>query len=250
MQSLEVERLFSGPIGAEYAMLQLICPAAAAMSALVAEVVAGGSSNRPVSVFEIGCGTGVTSLCLLDACKTATITAVDNEAVMLAQARNNLAAWLEQGRMSLVEADALSALQALPSASVDWVASGYAVHNFFASYRHKVLAEIFRVLKPGGAFVNGDRYALDDSSEHTRQTQDEVRHWFKSFAAIGRYDLLEQWIVHLFSDESEDHIMRLGPSLAALEAAGFGSVEVRYRDGVNTLVVATKTVPVADETCP
>jgi len=243
MQSIEVERLFSGLIGAEYDLLAVACPAAAHLSRRVGEAVAACNPGRPLRVFEIGCGTGITSLSLLLAREDITVTAVDNEPAMLDQARVHLASWLARKRLRLLEADALSGLKALPEASVDVVASGYAVHNFRQDYRAQVLEEIYRVLKPGGAFINGDRYALDDAAAHTRLTQDEVRHWFKSFAAIGRYDLLEQWIVHLFSDESEDHIMRLAPALASLESLGFEPVEILFRDGVNTLLLAVKPMP-------
>lgn len=240
MQSTEAERLFSGPIGAEYEMLKVICPAAAEVSQRVGKTVAEWNPGKRLEVFEIGCGTGITSLSLLLARPDIFITAVDNEPTMLDQARVNLSSWLEQGRLRLVESDALSALQNLPDASVDLVASGYAVHNFLQGYRQRVMEEVLRVLKPGGAFVNGDRYALDDSIAHTRLTQEEARHWFTSFAAIGRYDLLEQWIVHLFSDESPDHIMRLAPALACLQNLGFAPVEVLFREGVNTVLIAVK----------
>lgn len=243
MQTSEVERLFSGSIGAEYEMLKLICPAAAEMSERVGRCVSAwqpAHPGHPLRAFEIGCGTGMTTLALLHGRDDLIITAVDNEPAMLDQARKNLAPWMEQGRLQLVEADALSALKAQSESHFDLVASGYAVHNFLDSYRARVMAEVFRVLKPGGLFVNGDRYALDDTLAHTRLIQDEARHYFRTFNGIGRIDLLEQWIVHLFSDESPDHVMRLEPSLASLRETGFAPVEVRYRDGINTLLVAVK----------
>jgi tRNA (cmo5U34)-methyltransferase len=237
------ERLFAGPIGAEYQMLAHICPAATLMSAKLGEFVAGwrpDSPSSPLQVLEIGCGTGITTTFLLNSRDDIFVTAVDNEPTMLDQARANLRDWEAKGSLRLKELDALGALRELPGGSVDLVASGYAIHNFLQDYRNSVLAEIFRVLKPGGRFVNGDRYALDDTLAHTRATQDEVRHYFKTFKELGRPDLLEQWIVHLFGDESEDHVMRLGPALKSLDSLGFRSVEVKYREGVNTLLVAEK----------
>lgn len=120
------------------------------------------------------------------------------------------------------------------------MASAYAVHNFLETYRDQVLNEIFRVLRPSGIFVNGDRYALDDTAAHTRLMQDDVRRYFKVFSSINRFDLLEQWVLHLFSDESADHIMRLGPSLTKMRGIGFDPVEVHFRDGVSTLLTAVK----------
>lgn len=242
MQQTKAERLFSGSIGQEYDMLKVICPSAAKVSHKVGQALAEWAPGRSLDVFEIGCGTGITSLSLLTAREGMTLTAVDNEPDMLNQARHNLAEWVASGRLRLLEADALSALRNLAERSVDVVASGYAIHNFLQGYRAEVLKEIHRVLKPGGAFINGDRYALDDSLAHTRATQEEIKRWFKTFTDLGRQDLLEQWVVHLFSDESPDHIMRLGPSLEALKIAGFPSVEVIFREGVDTVLIAAKCI--------
>jgi ubiquinone/menaquinone biosynthesis C-methylase UbiE len=239
------ERLFSGLIGTEYQMLDLICPAVADISRRVGDFAASlpldaAGRGVPLSVFEIGCGTGRTTLELLKSRADCVITSADNEPAMLSQARKNLGTFIGEGRVRLIEADALSALQELAAGSQDLVASAYTVHNFLEGYRERVLAEIFRVLRPGGIFINGDRYALDDTIAHTQLIQEEVRGYFKVFPAIGRVDLLEQWVVHLFSDESPDHIMRLRPSVDKMREIGFDPVEVRFRDGVNTLLTAAK----------
>lgn len=237
------ERLFEGPIAEEYGMLKRICPAAADVSRRVGEWVAAWNPPDSVGtprILEIGSGTGVTTLHLLHARPDAQITGIDNGPAMLAQARRNLAEFLDGSRLSLAESDALGYLRGLPDASLDLVASAYTLHNFLDGYRGAVLEEIHRVLKPGGAFVNGDRYALDDSLEHLRLTQAEVRGYFRVFIEMGRPDLLEEWVVHLFSDESPDRVMRLGAALERLSQAGFGSVVQHFRDGVNTLVSAAK----------
>jgi hypothetical protein len=69
-----------------------------------------------------------------------------------------------------------------------------------------------------------------------------LRHWFKTFASISRHDLLEDWVVHLYSDESPEHIMYFSPALTLLRDIGFAP-EVIYREGVDTLVAATKPAP-------
>jgi len=237
------EILFSGPLGEEYEMLKRICPAAAEMSRRVGEFVAGvqpPNSPQLLSVLEIGCGTGVTTTHLLANRPDARITGMDNAATMLDQARSNLAEAIEQGRLSLVENDALSFLRELPADSFDLVASAYTLHNFLDGYRGLVLEEIHRVLKPGGLFVNGDRYALDDTLAHLRLIQEEARHYFQVFTSLERTDLLEQWIIHLFSDESPDHVMRLEPALARMDQIGFEGVAVHFRDGVNALASGSK----------
>lgn len=243
MRNHTAEHLFYGPFAEEYHFLQRICPPAVEMSRRVGECVAAW---RPVAaaptlqVLELGCGTGFTTRQLLDSREDARILAVDNAPAMLAQARELLAEPLAAGRLELRELDALSALQSIASDSVDIVASAYALHNFLSGYRSRVLAEILRVLKPGGVFVNGDRYAIDDPAEHLRQLQEEIRGYFRVFREMQRLDLLEQWVVHVFSDESEEHLMRLQPALNEMEALGYTQVKQHYRDGVNALVSGAK----------
>jgi tRNA (cmo5U34)-methyltransferase len=240
------ELLFHGPIADEYDMLKLICPSAAEMSRKVGEFISDWMPlyrHTNLNLLEIGCGTGITTAHLLACLDHIDIVSVDNAPAMLSQARQNLAQVLEEGRLHLIENDALSHLQGTPAGSVDIVASAYALHNFLNGYRRRVLEEIFRVLKPGGLFINGDRYAVDDAAEHLRNTQEEVKGYFRVFLEMNRPDLLEQWIVHLFSDESEEHIMRLQSALEAMTGIGFTDIGLHFRDGTNALVSAVKPSP-------
>jgi ubiquinone/menaquinone biosynthesis C-methylase UbiE len=240
------ELLFDGPIADEYNLLKLICPPAAEISRRVGEFVGAWvppySCSR-LNLLEKGCGTGITTTHLAACGDILEIVSVDNAPAMLSQARQNLARELDNGRLSLIEKDALSYLLELPDASVDVVASAYTLHNFLNGYRRRVLEEILRVLKPGGLFVNGDRYAIDDAAEQLKNTQEEVKDYFRIFLEMNRPDLLEQWVVHLFSDESEEHIMYLKPALEAMAEIGFGHIACHFREGPNALVSARKAEP-------
>lgn len=235
------ENPFTGPIGAEYDVLRLMCPNAATLAKKIGDRVAEWRSDAgPIDGFEIGCGTGISSLAALSARGDLKLTAIDSAGEMLDQARTNLADYALAGRVTFIEADALTALRALPDARMDVVISNYAIHNFPDEYRKAAISEVFRALKPGGLFVNGDRYAMDDPAAHLVDTQAVVRGWFKIFTKMNRLDLLEDWIVHLLSDESPQHIMYFEPALEQLHAAGFAPVTVEFREGVDTLVTAVK----------
>lgn len=234
------ENLFTGPIAEEYDLLRLMCPNAATLARRIGEFIGGWRPGQNIKGFEIGCGTGICTLGLLAARNNLELTAVDSAPQMLNQARVNLSDYLKEARLALVGMDALTALKSLPDASVDFVASNYAIHNFDDEYRARTLKEVFRVLRPGGVLINGDRYAIDDSDAHLADTQNIVRGWFKLFRQIDRLDLLEDWIVHLMSDESPKIIMYYTPSLEQLREIGFGDVRVDFRDGVDTLIRATK----------
>lgn len=240
--STHYDAIFSGVIGQEYELLKLICPLATEMSRLVGLVVSDfpGATHEELSIIELGGGTGITTLSILNARNNLKILSVDSEPVMQNQAKNNLHQWVAEHKLAFCSDDALTALKNTPSQSIDIVASAYTLHNFLHDYRNHVIHEIYRVLKPGGEFINGDRYALDDISEHTRSTQNEVAGYFKVLTGINRLDLLEHWIVHLFSDESENHVMRETTSLNQLRNAGFIDIQLKHRNEVNALVTAIK----------
>jgi len=242
-QSRNYDTLFSGVIGQEYEMLKLICPLMTEMSRLVGDAVCDYSGMQDkLNVAELGGGTGITTLALLNARDNLHITSIDNEPTMQNQAKHNLKAWHDDGRLTFNGQDALSALQAMPPASVDIVASAYTLHNFLDSYRQDVIRECHRVLKPGGQFINGDRYAFDDVSQHTRLIQEEVAGYFKVLTGINRLDLLEHWIVHLLCDESENHVMRESVAIRQLHEVGFSDISVSDRMAVNALVKAVKPI--------
>ncbi len=240
--STPYDAMFSGVIGKDYDMLKLLSPLAVQMSQLVGDTVSRHPAppNGPINVVELGGGTGITTLALLTAREDIKVVSVDNEPVMQGQAQRNLHTWQAQGRLDFCADDALTALRQRADGSTDVVASAYTLHNFSDSYRQQVIEEVFRVLKPGGLFVNGDRYALDDYELHTRTTQAEVGRYFTVLTAANKLDLLEHWIVHLFSDESANHIMREGLALQHLAAVGFTDIKLCNRYEVNALVTAYK----------
>ncbi|MEQ1530986.1 MAG: class I SAM-dependent methyltransferase [Methylococcales bacterium] len=235
------ENFFSGILGEDYNMLQLICPLATEMSRLVGIALGEYSgSAQPLTVVEIGGGTGITTLAMLTARDKLNITSIDSSDIMQNQAKKHLQKWLQQGLIQFCLDDALSALQKMPDNSADIVASAYTLHNFEHSYREQVVSEIYRILKSGGQFINGDRYGLDDISAHTRCIQQEVSGYFNVLINAQRLDLLEQWIVHLFNDESENHVMRESVALAQLRKAGFSEIILKHRQEVNALLIAVK----------
>lgn len=243
MDDIQFNAMFSGIIGEQYDTLKLICPLAAKMSQLVGEAVeqfATPYSGDQINVLELGGGTGITTLSILLSSDKVNVISVDSEPAMQSQAKQSLNKWTELGRLAFDGRDALSALKNTASASVDIVASAYTLHNFLDIYRAEVINEIFRILKPGGQFINGDRYGLDDISSHTRMIQHEVTGYFKALIEVNKLDVLEHWIVHLFADESENHVMRESFALQQLKQAGFKEIDLSYRREVNALVKAFK----------
>lgn len=240
---IKAEHQFKGAFAEDYAFLQLICPAVTDCARRSSETLAKLSpapSGQPLQGLEIGCGSGLSTRAFLDARADLHLVAIDLAPAMLDQARDNLATDISLGRLDLHLTDALTFLQKTASDSLDVVISNYAIHNFLDAYRAQVLKEIFRVMKPGASFINGDRYGLDHPEAHLKALQDEVRGYFRVFKSMERWDLLEDWVIHVLSDESLDHVMRLTPSLNAMRDDGFVGIEILHRDTVNTNLIARK----------
>jgi ubiquinone/menaquinone biosynthesis C-methylase UbiE len=238
------ENVFSGPLAEEYDLLNLICPGLPVLRRLLGDYIASWRpaypATYPLKALEIGCGSGASALSILIGRDDLHLYALDSSVKMLEQAKTNLASWAANGRVEFAEVEAVEGLGQLPEASLDIVASSYAIHNFEQGYREQAHAGIYRALRPGGLFINADRYAIDDYAQHLAQIQKDVRHWFKTMAALDRIGLLEEWVLHLISDEHAEHIMRLTPAIENLKAVGFGEVKVEHREGVDTLLTAVK----------
>ncbi len=115
------------------------------------------AEGRESAVLDLGCGSGASTRAVLDAWAAdgrrrgpLRVTGADASEGMVAQARAK--AWPEG--VELVVADAVAHLGSLPDASVDGVLGAYLLRN--VPDRERLVREVARVLRPGGAFVVHD----------------------------------------------------------------------------------------------
>ena len=114
------DALFSGVIGQDYELLNLICPLSTQMSQRVGASAGeyAMQANGNLTVVELGGGTGITTLALLTASDSFNILSIDNEPVMQDQAKKHLHKWAQEGKLAFCDDDALTALKNLPTDSV------------------------------------------------------------------------------------------------------------------------------------
>jgi ubiquinone/menaquinone biosynthesis C-methylase UbiE len=114
-------------------------------------------------LLEIGCGHGWTLTAAAQAVTRGRLVGIDPSDVMLQIARRRNAADLRAGRMELIRAT--SDLLPLPDGAFD---KALAVHTvYFWPHPERDLAEIRRVMAPGGRFVLGFRPAEDPAFART-----------------------------------------------------------------------------------
>jgi ubiquinone/menaquinone biosynthesis C-methylase UbiE len=144
----QVEVLFGG--GAAAMRRQALVPLRAALQR-------AGSAK----LLDIGCGTGAFLREVKRNHPRLAATGIDLSAPYLAVARRRLALW---SRVALVEAPAEA--MPFPAAEFDIVSCLYLFHELPARVRRAVVAEIRRVLKPGGMLIFVDSLQTGDEPDY------------------------------------------------------------------------------------
>lgn len=229
---------FSNVLGEEYNLFSKSIPHHDEFQNAVAGSVgryAASSQTDIIRVVEGGCGTGITTARILDADGRIVVLGIDNEEKTIRQAQ---AVLQEYGnRVDLRYEDLLAALQSLPNVSADVFASVWVIHNLSPEYRERLFSEIARVLKPGGLFVNGDKYAQNDRELHERDLRYQIEA-FDVYDSLGRPDLKKEWTDHYHEDEKTK--ITESEQTDILQKLGFRNVGVQYRKGMEAIITATR----------
>lgn len=229
-------------MSADYLLIRSALPNFEELQRLVAEAVAGcvpRGSAACLRVLDLGCGDGVTTETILSRCPDVQITALDSEESMVGQATEHLADAVRDGRCQVVLQDALTYLRGQPECTFDVVASALVLHNLTHNYRHAVHEAIFQVLRPGGWFINADRYTANEEQRFQRLNC-VLERFFDVFVRLGKMDLLRASVLHEIADEAPDRLMREDDTLRELVAIGFRDVAVRNRLLMGSLLMASR----------
>lgn len=240
-KNAKAERRFRGALSNEYALIRRALPHCDDLQEGIRAAVAAYAGNHgPIRVLEIGCGNGVTSEAILSAHTGLSLTALDNEVRMVRQAVRRLKKPIAARRCQVLCMDALTHLRRLPARSIDIVASALTLHNMNRSYRDRVHRQIFRVLKPQGLFVNADKLAPDDDGRRFFELGKALAWFFKAFVPAGRYDLLEEWVLHNVADQGPDRVMKEKATIASLKKIGFTPIRISARYNMEAVLHARK----------
>ena len=236
----KAERRFAGDLSDRYDLWRIARPQLETIHRALSDQVtcfADVNGDR-VHAVDLGCGDGAITALLLDD-ERIEVVAVDNEPKMISQALRRLAKWVELGRLSVVEADAYAYLAGQEDNSIDLVASGFVFHNLTAAYRANAFAEVYRVLRPGGLFINADKYARG-GEVHYQDMKWQIVRFFDAFGDTKHIDILRAWVLHYIEDESPSHLMPESAALTELEGLGFVDLSIVCRERMDAVLVARK----------
>jgi tRNA (cmo5U34)-methyltransferase len=169
------------------------------------------SLRPPHRVLDLGVGTGVTALRILEALPAARVVGLDVSREMLGRARQRLRA--HRDRVELREADiANPQLDGLYEAIV----SVLAVHHLWADEKRHLFSRLWEHLTPGAIMIVADAF---------RHASDRL---------LELYDHPRPADAH---EREHDHLDTTADQLAWLTAAGFAAVDVAWKyEDVGVLV--------------
>jgi tRNA (cmo5U34)-methyltransferase len=237
---LEENRLpkrFSQTIGDDYDLFKLGCDYHDEFQIeTIKQISRVFGDTKSLKVLEIGFGTGITSAEILSQ-SDCNLIGIDNESKMLEKANLNLNSFL--GRYELITTEALEYLKKQKADSFDVVVNVWVLHNIPLEIRLQIIKEIFRVLRSGGLFLNGDKIASDELPLHKIQLDLQFK-MFDKFSEIGRKDLQKEWTEHYLEDDKPSKKLIQKEFIDFLIQIGFSKVEAIKRYNLDLILTAIK----------
>ncbi|MDE1860168.1 MAG: class I SAM-dependent methyltransferase [Candidatus Micrarchaeota archaeon] len=172
--------------------------------------------DNKMKAVDLGLGTAHGASLFLLNNENALLTGIDFSSKMLDKAKRNLSANDLLARTKIVNQDFTKEMN---YKDVDIVFSTIAIHNATDEGKQKLFRNIFRMLKPGGLFVNGD-FVHSESDSGQRSWERYYREYMKRYLSGGE---LEAWMRHAFV---EDKPARLSDQQEWLYSAGFSEFGV------------------------
>ena len=235
------------------------------------------SAKDNIQIVDIGCGTGMEGIGLLQARPSIQLIGVDISVPMLELFRRKLAKIFDDetasGRCCLVNSDIRDGEciediltvqeQVFSQAIRSMILSVYTLHHFDATTKAMLYRRIFEHLDPGGVFINADLFSFE-SSWLGDLAQSQLEEWIKrQFDAAAANpsnfsitdprvwnQLKHQWLQHVREKNHPLPALSSGASLNdqgnamseqdLLLAAGFSAIECTFRVGQSGILWAFK----------
>jgi SAM-dependent methyltransferase len=230
-------------------------------AALIDAVEASAGRSDPL-VLDLGCGPGSLAVRLLARLPEATVVAVDADPVTLALGR---AAHADRPGLRFVSLDLRAAgwpaqLGLAPSRLADAVVSTTALHWLSGAELRGLYATLAGLLRPGGAFLDGDHFREDEAVNPVLARLDRVleereaqRRYPDGHA--GRAEDWEQWwqsvaadpaLAEAAAERAQGHVhhgsegSQLAVHVDALRAAGFAEVGTLWQRGSSRVLCGVR----------
>lgn len=197
------------------------------------------SSNNGVCI-DLGCGLGYTTEAVLKLFTPKHLYLVDYDKRMIEfVSQNKKITNKDDIKITVSNEDILSFLNCIRDNSIDCIYSCWVIHNLKKTERSKVVKEIYRVLKKGGFFINGDKYSEMNKVNHLKSFNWQENEYNKAIIKYPKDKLIYKgWISHYHEDDKNRFTEKEQIDLA--KSLGFRKYEFMERFYLETVFKAQK----------
>lgn len=178
-----------------------------------------------ISILEIGPGNGETTHFLLEAIPCS-MTLIESDKQSADDLYAKLGKYKEQ--ITVINEDATRWIKEQPAETYDVFTASWVIHNFPTVEREAFLAEVARILKPGGLFIIFDKVLPDDQEESERLWKIHTERQ-QGLDALGKKELREAMFEHETRDMNEPYVWRESDLFSTFEKLGFKNMNIDTR---------------------
>ncbi|NGP46710.1 class I SAM-dependent methyltransferase [Bacillaceae bacterium SIJ1] len=166
----------------------------------------------PKKIMDLGCGNGFLAEILLKSYPEASAVLLDHSEPMIEHARVHMKDYMKRCEIILDDFNHTIGKYAEPG-TVDCIVSGFAIHHLPHTKKKELYQEIYKILAPGGIFVNVEHTAspspdlenlydelfIDHLSTHNKKDRQEVAMEYynrpdKKDNILERVDIQVNWL--------------------------------------------------------
>ena len=187
------------------------------------------ATGEPLSILDLGCGTGLELDFIFARAPNARVTAVDLSSEMLAKLKAKLEHYRYGPQVEIVQGSYLT--MPFPARGFDYAVSVQTMHHFTPDVKLGLYTRIAHALKAGGRYIEGD-YVVSPGDERSLLARyEELVTSLRAAGAVGEDELVD----------GKHHIdipLSVQSQVAVLREAGFADVEVVFEQGAAAVLCA------------
>ncbi len=150
------------------------------------------SRNKPIKILDLGCGTGHGIFLALKKFTSSQIVGIDFSAKMIEKTERKIVRFKNRVQLLVEDFNDIDL-----GRGYDAVISAIAIHNSAPKQKKELFGKIYRCLKKGGVFINGDFVEGENNL-----VNDEYRRMYGSYLERNLKDEeLKVWLRHAFKED-------------------------------------------------
>ncbi len=201
------------------------------------------NSNMQLKVLELGIGTGFFTVKFLEKFPLAHIVAIDGAQSMINIAKNRLDSPETSVEFKVIDFRNLDQLS-LKTSSLDIVFSSYALHHLTQQEKTAMMDTVYKLLKPGGWFINADLFVAKSQTIEERFQALRVQGIVKRAKKKRDPRFLDVHNTRNFLNQLEknegDKPLAISSDMAILQTIGFQSVDIIWKEHREAVICGQK----------